>query len=140
MKNFLLKSVSLIALGIFLSIGTTVASVPVEKESDKVSKAAPSQTQPLQTLKQNTLKEQIKSLTLREKVKLFKKIRKDRKIVRKSGVKSTPVVVLYILAVILPPVAVGIYTDWGKPTLWNLLFTLIFWVPGIVHAFYIILG
>jgi len=140
MKNYLLKSVSLIAFVLFLFTGIAKADMPVEKPIDKVSEASPSQTQPMQTLKQNALKEQIKSLSFKEKMNLFEKVRKERKIARKSGVKSTPVVVLYILAVILPPVAVGIHTDWGEPTLWNLLFTLLFWIPGIVHAFYIILG
>ncbi|MBC8047276.1 MAG: YqaE/Pmp3 family membrane protein [Fimbriimonadaceae bacterium] len=46
--------------------------------------------------------------------------------------------VLYILAIILPPLAVGLYTDWDTPTLWNLLFTLIGWLPGVVHAFIVI--
>ena len=40
---------------------------------------------------------------------------------------------LYILALLLPPVAVLLA---GKPiqALLNLLLTLCFWIPGVVHA------
>jgi uncharacterized membrane protein YqaE (UPF0057 family) len=79
-----------------------------------------------------------KNLSFKEKHKLMRDFRKEIKKSRKV-VSGTPKWVLYILAVIIPPVAVGIFTDWGKPTLWNLLFTLLFWVPGIIHAFYILL-
>lgn len=46
---------------------------------------------------------------------------------------------LYVLAVILPPLAVGIHTDWGMPTIWNVVWTLMGDLPGIIHAF-IVLG
>jgi uncharacterized membrane protein YqaE (UPF0057 family) len=43
----------------------------------------------------------------------------------------------YILAVLLPPVAVLIC---GKPgqALFNLLLTLILWIPGIIHAMFVV--
>jgi len=140
MKKHLLKSLSLLALSLFLLSGTAKADMPIEKPNDKVSEATPLQAPQMQTLKQDALKEQIKSLTFREKTKLFRKIRKETKIARKNGVKETPKVLLYILAVFLPPIAVGIHTDWSISTLWNLLWTICFWIPGIIHAFYIILG
>ncbi len=139
MKKHLLKLLFLITLGLFLNTGTAMANLPVEKQTNEVSEATAMQAPQMQTLKQNMLKEQIKNLTFREKVKLFRKIRKKTKIARKSGVKETPEVILYILAIFIPPVAVGIFTDWQEPTLWNLLWTLLFWLPGIVHAFYVIL-
>jgi uncharacterized membrane protein YqaE (UPF0057 family) len=42
-------------------------------------------------------------------------------------------VVRYLLAIILPPVAVLLC---GKPVqaLLNLVLTLFFWIPGVVHA------
>lgn len=84
----------------------------------------------------------IKKLTFKEKFKLIKQFRKEKRKLRKMGVKSdAPMIILYILAVLLPPVAVGIYTDWeAKPTLIDLLLTLLFWLPGIVYAFYILLS
>jgi uncharacterized membrane protein YqaE (UPF0057 family) len=46
---------------------------------------------------------------------------------------------LYLLAVILPPVAVLLK---GKPiqALLNLFLTLLVWVPGVIHAWIVING
>jgi uncharacterized membrane protein YqaE (UPF0057 family) len=46
---------------------------------------------------------------------------------------------LYLLAVILPPVAVLLR---GKPlqALLNLLLTICLWVPGVIHAWIVING
>jgi uncharacterized membrane protein YqaE (UPF0057 family) len=46
---------------------------------------------------------------------------------------------LYLLAVILPPVAVLLR---GKPiqALLNLVLTLFFWIPGVIHAWIVING
>jgi len=43
----------------------------------------------------------------------------------------------YLLAIILPPIAVLIC---GKPlqAILNLLLTLLFWVPGAVHALFVV--
>jgi uncharacterized membrane protein YqaE (UPF0057 family) len=43
----------------------------------------------------------------------------------------------YVLAVLLPPVAVLIC---GKPVqaLFNLLLTLLLWIPGIIHAMFVV--
>jgi uncharacterized membrane protein YqaE (UPF0057 family) len=46
---------------------------------------------------------------------------------------------LYLLAVVLPPVAVLLR---GKPmqALLNLLLTICFWLPGVIHAWIVING
>jgi uncharacterized membrane protein YqaE (UPF0057 family) len=46
-------------------------------------------------------------------------------------------VVRYLLAIILPPVAVLLC---GKPVqaLLNLVLTLFFWIPGVVHALFVV--
>jgi len=80
----------------------------------------------------------VKKLNLREKFKMIHQVKKEMRKAKKSG-SNVPMVVLYILAVLLPPLAVGLFTNWGEPTLWNLLFTILFWLPGIIHAFYILL-
>ena len=47
----------------------------------------------------------------------------------------------YILAVLIPPVAVGLHTNWDtKPTLINLVLTCLFWLPGVVHAIIVLEG
>ena len=44
---------------------------------------------------------------------------------------------LYLLAIILPPVAVLIC---GKPiqAVFNLILTLLLWIPGVVHAIFVV--
>ena len=48
-------------------------------------------------------------------------------------------ILLYILCIVIPPLAVGIVTDWeGGPVLLNVLLCLLCWIPGIVHAFIVV--
>jgi len=44
---------------------------------------------------------------------------------------------LYLLAIILPPLAVFLC---GKPVqgLLNIVLTLLFWVPGMIHALFVV--
>lgn len=44
---------------------------------------------------------------------------------------------LYLVAILLPPVAVLIA---GKPVqaLLNIVLTLMFWIPGMIHAFLVV--
>lgn len=46
---------------------------------------------------------------------------------------------LYLLAIVLPPLAVFLC---GKPVqgVLNILLTLLFWVPGIIHALFVVLS
>ena len=43
----------------------------------------------------------------------------------------------YILAILLPPVAVLLCGKWFQFVL-NVVLTLLFWVPGAVHALFIV--
>ncbi len=42
-----------------------------------------------------------------------------------------------ILSVILPPLAVFLEKGLGKDFLINLILSLIFWIPGVIHALYV---
>ncbi|WP_121665380.1 YqaE/Pmp3 family membrane protein [Mesonia aquimarina] len=42
-----------------------------------------------------------------------------------------------ILSVLIPPLAVFLNKGLGKDFLINLILTLIFWLPGAVHALYV---
>lgn len=44
-----------------------------------------------------------------------------------------------IAAIILPPLGVAMEVGLGKQFWINLVLTLFFWVPGVIHALYIIL-
>ena len=46
-------------------------------------------------------------------------------------------ILLYVLAVLLPPLAVLLCKRPGAALL-NLVLCLLFWIPGIIHAIYIV--
>ncbi len=48
-------------------------------------------------------------------------------------------VVLIILAILLPPLAVYLKTKSPKDTVINVILCLLFWLPGVIHALYLIL-
>ncbi|HEX9783351.1 MAG TPA: YqaE/Pmp3 family membrane protein [Opitutaceae bacterium] len=43
-----------------------------------------------------------------------------------------------ILAIILPPVGVGLKQGVGRDFVINVILTLLFWVPGVIHALWIV--
>ena len=47
-------------------------------------------------------------------------------------------IIMVILAIILPPLAVGIETGLSGTFCLNLLLTLLGWIPGVIHALYVI--
>ena len=49
-------------------------------------------------------------------------------------------VVLVILAIILPPLAVFLQKGAGKDLLINVILCLLMWVPGVLHALYVVLA
>jgi uncharacterized membrane protein YqaE (UPF0057 family) len=53
---------------------------------------------------------------------------------------TMPTIILIILAILLPPLAVYLKTNSGKQTIINLILCLFFWVPGVLHALYLILS
>ena len=48
-------------------------------------------------------------------------------------------IILIILAILLPPLAVFLMSGLGRDFWINLILTLLFWVPGVVHAIYLVL-
>jgi len=94
--------------------------------------------QNMESFDEDILKAEMKQLSTIERVKLVKMSIADVKQAQLSGATS-PSVGLYVLAVLLPPVAVGIHTNWGMPTVYNVLWTFLGYVPGVIHAF-VVLG
>jgi uncharacterized membrane protein YqaE (UPF0057 family) len=93
----------------------------------------------INTITPDALKSEVQKLSIKEKKRLFTMVYNQFKQSRKNG-SEVDKVVLYILAVVLPPVAVGIHTYWeSTPVLINIILTLLGWLPGVVHAFYVIL-
>ena len=48
-------------------------------------------------------------------------------------------IVLIILAILLPPVAVALKSGAGKSLLINIILTLLFVLPGVIHALIVVL-
>jgi len=48
-------------------------------------------------------------------------------------------IVLIILAILLPPVAVFLKRGAGKDLLINIILCILFWLPGILHALWVVL-
>jgi len=79
-------------------------------------------------------------VTLKEKVKVVKAIHQAKKAASKRGdADGVPTILLYVFALILPPVAVGLVTVWDlEQTLINVALTFLCWLPGIVHAIIVV--
>jgi uncharacterized membrane protein YqaE (UPF0057 family) len=135
MKENFIKN-SILTCFVFFVFASTIGAVDRKSNGQNVSGFSSSEQ--IKIDEQESASMPTKRLSFREKLKIVRQINKEMRVARK-GKTDVPMIVLYILAVLLPPVAVGLYTNWGEPTLWNLLFTLLMWVPGIVHAFYILL-
>jgi uncharacterized membrane protein YqaE (UPF0057 family) len=48
-------------------------------------------------------------------------------------------IILIVLAILLPPLAVYLKTKSAKDTIINIVLCFFFWIPGILHALYLIL-
>jgi uncharacterized membrane protein YqaE (UPF0057 family) len=46
---------------------------------------------------------------------------------------------LIIIAILLPPLAVGLKEGIGGQLILNIILTLIFYLPGLLHALYVVL-
>lgn len=84
------------------------------------------------------LKAEISLLSPGEQIRLTRLAYNQVNDAKMNGEMSRAKPALYILAIFLPPIAVGIYTDWGMPTVWNFCWWLLFWIPGIIHAFWVL--
>ena len=48
-------------------------------------------------------------------------------------------VLLIIIAILLPPLAVFLKSGAGKDLLINIVLCIMFWIPGVLHALWIVL-
>lgn len=78
----------------------------------------------------------------REKFKLVKKTVKDFKAAKAKGAEpSTNTLLLVILAILLPPLAVYLHEGTTNNKFWiSLLLTLLFWLPGVIYALFVVLS
>lgn len=135
-----MKSLKMIAILFFvLALNSQVnAANEINKEKKNTAETVFAFANEMETFDAEVLKAEMKDLSISEKVKLVKMSIADVKQAQLSG-SDKPSAGMYILAVLLPPVAVGIHTQWGMPTLYNVLWSCLGYLPGIIHAF-IVLG
>lgn len=53
---------------------------------------------------------------------------------------QTNTLLLVIIAILLPPLAVGLKTGIGGALILNIILTIILYVPGLLHALYVVLN
>ncbi len=56
-----------------------------------------------------------------------------------NGSPDTNTLLLIIIAILLPPLAEGLKRGVGGALLLNIILTLLFWLPGLLHAVYVVL-
>ena len=52
---------------------------------------------------------------------------------------DTNKLLLIIIAILIPPLAVGLKAGIGGQLFLNIILTILFWLPGLLHALYVIL-
>ena len=125
---------------------TTKASAPVlfEKKTTRPNlvtpltgvKTAPENQQT--TLNEETTlqaaKERLTTMSKAEKKELRKEIRKS---IRENAASDTNIL-LIILAILIPPLAVGLYEGITNRFWISLLLTLLFFIPGVIYALLVV--
>ncbi len=56
-----------------------------------------------------------------------------------TGNADTNKLLLVIIAILLPPLAVGLKAGMGTSLLINIILWILFYIPGLIHALYVIL-
>jgi uncharacterized membrane protein YqaE (UPF0057 family) len=137
----ILKNLFILSLMLVLSLGAQASRKNKDKKAEDIYSFA-SKIEVFDKAAAKALRAEMKSLTRIERERLMDMVMSDvEKIKSGQSVKGDDMIVYYVLAVLIPPVAVGLYTDWeSKPTLINLVLTFIGWLPGVVHAFITISG
>jgi uncharacterized membrane protein YqaE (UPF0057 family) len=54
--------------------------------------------------------------------------------------ESTNKLLLIIIAILIPPLAVGLESGVGGALILNIVLTLLFYLPGLLHALYVVLN
>ena len=54
--------------------------------------------------------------------------------------QSTNTLLLVIIAILLPPLAVGLKRGIGGAFILNIVLVLFFYLPGLLHALYVVLA
>ena len=123
------KLVSIVIVSIILMTGSVYASFPVNNSGD---------------VQQTEIKNNVKESKNVVDQKVFNKseLKKALKEAKKSNSSKggdVPIGVLYLLCFLFPVLAVGLATNWDlMPMIYNLLWTFLCGIPGIIHAIIVV--
>lgn len=132
-NTFLMKNLSFVLLMIFgLFVGMPAAEAvvrPVNPENT-VEKVETKELTKKEARKQRRMERKAKKKQLKQAIRDWKK----------EGASDTDTLLLVILAILIPPLAVGIYEGGLTNRFWiSLLLTLLFFLPGMIYALIVIL-
>lgn len=127
------KIALLVLMSLAISYGT-YARKGVDKT--KTAEQVWANVEALDQYDEDFIKAEIKSLPTPERIKLAKMSIKDTKRAIEAG--ETASVGMYILAIFIPPLAVGLNSGVGKEFWIDLLLTIIGWLPGVIYAFIVL--
>ena len=123
------KLVSIVIVSIILMTGSVYASFPVNNSGDV------QQTEIKNNVKESKNVVDQKVINKSELKKALKEAKKSNS--SKGG--GVPIAVLYLLCFLFPVIAVGLATNWDlMPMIYNLLWTFLCGIPGIIHAIIVV--
>ncbi len=126
-----------IALLVLMSLAVSYgAYAKKDVKKTKTAEEVWANVEALDQFDEEFIKGEIKSLPTPERVKLAKMSVKDTKRAIEAG--ETASVGMYILAIFIPPLAVGLNNGVGKEFWIDLILTIIGWLPGIIYAFIVL--
>jgi uncharacterized membrane protein YqaE (UPF0057 family) len=131
------------------STDAQIATLPVQgykvnaSTQELVVNETSSETQQLRAVvKQYFVKESSSKATHTTVKAASKKAQRLVHVLKKTSDSSSddvPMLLIYLLCFFLPPVAVGLVTDWDTEiVIYNLLWTILCGFPGIIHALIIV--
>ena len=128
-----LKIVLLVFVSFAISYGTYAKN---DVEKTKTAEEVWANVEALDQFDEDFIKAEIKSLPSPERVKLAKMSVNDAKRAIAAGEKAS--VGMYILAIFIPPLAVGLNNGIGKEFWIDLILTILGILPGIIYAFIVL--
>lgn len=117
------------------SVNTSDLNTPA-KFVERANNAKPANTEKEAVAKDMSKKDIKKELRLKKK-----EVKKEIKAIKKATKSNadTNTLLLVIIAILLPPLAVALVRGIGGAFILNIILTLLFYIPGLIHALIIVL-
>ena len=132
-----MKKLSLVIFMLFATVSFSSSFAKVKDSQNLNAKELYQKYQSIEGFDQNAFKADYDQLSKVQKKVFLVKVIKEYKVSKAAG---NATVLEYIFAILIPPVGVGLHTNWAaKETLSNVAWTILGGIPGIIHAF-VVLG